>query len=59
MAKVFDDEIVARAFRDASEALRRGDPDTLAGRFVPPPRRPERSDGAGQPPPSRKRVPAG
>lgn len=37
MTKVFEDEMVAKAFRDASEALRRGDPDTLAGRFSPKP----------------------
>ena len=41
MGKVFDDEAVAQAFRDAAEALRRGDPDTLAGRFVRPPARRE------------------
>lgn len=40
MTKVFDDEAVARAFREASEALRRGDPDTLAGRFAPHPQEP-------------------
>lgn len=41
MAKVFDDDLIARAFRDASEALRRGDPDTLAGHFSPKAREPE------------------
>lgn len=35
MTKVLDDEAVALAFRDAGEAVRSGDPDTLAGRFSP------------------------
>lgn len=37
MTKVFDDEVVAQAFRDAERALAARDPDTLAGRFSPKP----------------------
>lgn len=37
MTKVLDDEAVALAFREAGEAVRSGDPETLAGRFSPKP----------------------
>ena len=37
MTKVLDDEAGALAFREAGEAVRSGDPDTLAGRFLPKP----------------------
>lgn len=43
MPKVLNDEAVARAFRKAGEAVRAGDPDTLAGRFSPRPAKPARS----------------
>lgn len=37
MTKVLDDDAIARAFRAAERRLAAGDPDTLAGRFSPPP----------------------
>ena len=54
MTKVLDDEAIARAFRAAQRALAAGDPDTLAGRFVPP--RPERPEAITPAEPHRRRT---
>lgn len=51
MKKVFDDETIERAMREAGRLAKEGDADIRAGRFVPPakqePAKPRATGGRG------------